>query len=145
VELVVFCGPPGSGKSSFYRYRFFETHVRVSLDMLRTRMRERALVEACVAARLPFVVDNTNPTAADRARYVAPAVAAGYEAVGYVFRSTPEEALAANALRPERQRLPVRSVLGAFARLEEPTREEGFTALHAVSMDGTGGFEVDDL
>ena len=145
MELVVFCGPPGSGKSSFYRYRFFETHVRVSLDMLRTRAREAALVETCVSARLPFVVDNTNPTAADRARYVVPAAAAGYEVVGYVFRSTPEDALAANALRPERQRLPVRSVLGAFARLEEPTREEGFAALHVVSMDGVGSFEVTPL
>jgi predicted kinase len=145
VELVVFCGPPGSGKSSFYRYRFFETHVRVSLDMLRTRARELALVEACVGARLPFVVDNANPTAADRARYVAPAAAAGFEVVGYVFRSTPEDALAANALRPERQRLPVRSVLGAFARLEEPTRGEGFAALYTVALDGAGGFEVADL
>jgi predicted kinase len=145
MQLVVFCGPPGSGKSSFYRYRFFETHVRVSLDMVRTRARERALVEACVAARLPFVVDNTNPTAAERERYVVPAAAAGYEVVGYVFRSTPEDALAANALRPERQRLPVRSVLGAFARLEEPTREEGFAALFVVGMDGAGGFEVEPV
>ena len=145
MELVVFCGPPGSGKSSFYRYRFFETHVRVSLDMLRTRVRERALVEACVAARLPFVVDNTNPTAADRARYLEPAAVAGYEAVAYAFRSTPDDALAANALRPERQRLPVRSVLGAFARLEEPTLEEGFAALFEVWMDGAGGFEVAPL
>jgi predicted kinase len=145
VQLVVFCGPPGSGKSSFYRYRFFETHVRVSLDMLRTRARERVLVEACVAARQALVVDNTNPTAADRARYVGPAAAAGFECVAYAFRSTPEDALAANALRPERQRLPVRSVLGTFARLEEPTREEGFGALFSVWMDGAGGFEVEPL
>ena len=145
MQLVVLCGPPGSGKSSFYRYRFFETHVRVSLDMLRTRARERALVEACIAARLPFVVDNTNPTAADRARYLQPAAAAGFEAVAYAFRSTPQHALAANELRPERQRLPVRSVLATFARLEEPTRDEGFAALYTVTMDGVGGFEVEPI
>ena len=41
VQLVVLCGAQGAGKTSFYRYRFFETHVRVNLDMLRTRARER--------------------------------------------------------------------------------------------------------
>jgi predicted kinase len=143
VQLVVFCGVQGSGKSSFYRYRFFETHVRISLDMLRTRSRELALVQTCIASRQPFVVDNTNATAAERSRYVVPAAAAGFEIVGYAFRTTPEDALAANALRPARERLPTRSVLATFARLEEPTREEGFDALFSVCMDGVGGFEVE--
>ena len=50
------------------------------LDMLRTRNREAILVRACIEARQRFVVDNTNPTQADRARYVVPARAAGFTA-----------------------------------------------------------------
>jgi hypothetical protein len=44
VEAVIFVGLQGAGKSSFYRERFFDTHLRLSLDMLRTRHRERLLV-----------------------------------------------------------------------------------------------------
>ena len=145
MQLVVLCGAQGAGKTSFYRYRFFDTHVRVSLDMLRTRARERALVEACIAARQPFVVDNTNPTVVERRRYVEPAAAAALEIVGYWFPATVDEALAVNRGRPEGKRLPVKSLLATLARLEEPRREEGFAALYAVRKDGAGGFAIEPL
>jgi hypothetical protein len=145
VQAVVFCGVQGGGKTSFYRYRFFETHVRVSLDMLRTRRRERILVDACIAAQQRFVVDNTNPTAEERRRYVEPARAAAFEVVGYWFQTHPEDALAVNLARPLTQRVPVKAVLGTLGRLEPPTLEEGFDELYAVRMDGEGGFEVEAL
>src|SRR6476660_6211221 len=44
VEMVLFIGIPATGKSSFYRERFFRSHVRVNLDMLRTRHREQLLI-----------------------------------------------------------------------------------------------------
>src|SRR5215213_10574197 len=87
-EAVVFCGVQAAGKSTYYRERFFETHVRISMDLLKTRNRERLLLEACLLAKQPFVVDNTNPLAADRARYVHPARAAGFAVTGYFFRAT---------------------------------------------------------
>src|SRR5512135_601345 len=88
MELVIFVGIPASGKSTFYLQHFFETHIRINLDMLRTRHREHLLIEACIAARQPFVVDNTNVTREDRARYIVPAKAAGFQVVGYYFRSS---------------------------------------------------------
>src|SRR3712207_7912749 len=56
----------GSGKSTFYARRFADTHVRLNLDMLRTRHREDILLHACLAAQQPFVAANTNPTPPDR-------------------------------------------------------------------------------
>lgn len=41
------------------------------MDMLRTRHRERILVEACIDAKQPFVPDNTNPTMEQRGKYIA--------------------------------------------------------------------------
>jgi hypothetical protein len=38
-QAVIFVGMQASGKTSFYRQRFFETHLRISLDMARTRQR----------------------------------------------------------------------------------------------------------
>jgi hypothetical protein len=43
-EAVLLIGIPGSGKTTFYRERFFNTHVRLSLDLLKTRERESALL-----------------------------------------------------------------------------------------------------
>jgi predicted kinase len=145
MQLVVFCGVQGAGKTSFYRFGFFETHVRVNLDMLRSRERERILVEACIAARQRFVVDNTNPTVESRRLYIEPAKAAGFEVVGYTFPSTPRDALAVNARRPLHQQLTTKAVLETLERIEPPTMEEGFDALYAVRMDGEGGFAVDPL
>ena len=51
-HLVLFIGLQASGKSSFYRERFFGTHVRVNLDMLKTRNRESLLVTACLQGKI---------------------------------------------------------------------------------------------
>ena len=40
MELIVFCGIQGSGKTTFYRERFFNTHLRISLDLVKTRERD---------------------------------------------------------------------------------------------------------
>lgn len=139
MELVVFTGIQASGKSTFFRERFFDTHVRINLDMLKTRHRERVLFEACLAAKQAVVVDNTNLTRAERAAYVAPAREAGFGVVGYYFRSVIAESLERNAGRVERQ-VPERGVKGAAARLEIPALDEGFDALHYVRIDD--GFVV---
>jgi len=76
-EAVIFVGIQGSGKTTFYRERFFETHVRINLDMLRTRRREQLLFKACLQSGQSFVVDNTNPLATDRARLFEAARVAG--------------------------------------------------------------------
>jgi tRNA uridine 5-carbamoylmethylation protein Kti12 len=45
VNLVLFSGIPGSGKSTFYKEIFYDTHVRVNLDMLKTRNREEKQID----------------------------------------------------------------------------------------------------
>ena len=88
MEAVILCGVQGSGKTTLYRDRFLETHVRVSMDLLRTRAREAAFLKMCLETRMLFVVDNTNPTVADRARYVAPAREAASRSWRISSRST---------------------------------------------------------
>jgi predicted kinase len=138
MEAVIFCGLQGSGKTTLYRDRFLETHVRISMDLLRTRAREAELLEWCLRTNTRFVVDNTNPTAADRARYVAPAREARFRVIGYLVDADPAEALARNAGRTGKARVPDRSVAGTARRLLRPTLEEGFDELwHAtVAADG---------
>ena len=48
MEAVIFIGIPATGKSTFYQERFAGTHVRVNLDLLKTRRREDRLLAACI-------------------------------------------------------------------------------------------------
>src|ERR1044071_3072409 len=104
MELILFIGIQATGKSSFYRERFYRTHVRVNLDMLKTRHREKLLVTACLEGKTAFLVDNTNLTREDRLRYIVPAKAAGFVIHGYFFQSRVIDALARNAVRDESER-----------------------------------------
>ncbi|MBI3185656.1 MAG: AAA family ATPase [Myxococcales bacterium] len=142
MEAVIFIGIQGSGKSSFYRERFFDSHVRINLDMLRTRRREGLLLKACVAAGQRFVVDNTNPTVEDRQRYIRLAREAGFRITGYYFDPDIDGALQRNARRPEGKRIPVGAIRATRKRLQAPARAEGFDELFHVRVGESGDFLV---
>lgn len=143
MEAVLFVGIQGSGKSTFYKERYFDTHVRVSRDMLKTPARERALLSACLAAKLPFVLDNTNAQPTSRAEVIAAAKAAGFRVVGCYFASELRAALWRNSRRP--QVVPRLGVVATWKRLQPPTWSEGFNELKVVEIPETGGFFVRDL
>ena len=138
MEAVILCGVQGSGKTTLYRDRFLETHARISLDLLRTRPREAAFLKTCIETKMPFVVDNTNPTPADRRRYVELARAAGFKVIGYLVEADAGEAFARAGIPPGR--------VAATARaLQPPTPEEGFDELwHATAAAG-GGWRIEPL
>ena len=142
MEAVLFVGIQGAGKSTFYKERFFDTHVRVSRDMLGTRQRQNVLLSACLAAGAPFVVDDTNATRARRAEVIPAAKAAGFKVVGYYFRTTLGEAIRRNKSRPPERVVPAAAVGGTFTRLEPPALSEGFDELHVVEIPAGGGFTV---
>jgi predicted kinase len=143
MQAIIFCGIQATGKSTFYRQFFFNSHIRISMDLLRTRHRERRLLELCLDTQARFVVDNTNPLAADRQRYIGPAKQLGYQIVGYFFQSVAQAALARNRSRPPDEQVPDRGILGTRARLEPPTYAEGFDELHYVRIAPDGTFVVE--
>jgi predicted kinase len=142
MECVIFTGIPATGKSTFYQARFFRTHVRINLDMLKTRNREAKLLAACLEMKQSFVVDNTNPTADDRARYIEPAKKAGFRVVGYYFKSTVAAALRRNANRASTEMIRDAGIYAIDQRLVPPVFGEGFDALFIVTIKGEGRFSV---
>jgi predicted kinase len=144
MEAVVLCGIQGAGKTAFYAERFLHTHARVSLDLLRTRHREARFLGLCLETRMRFVVDNTNPTRAERERYVRPALDHGFRVVAYWVDVPPRLAIARNAERAAKRRVPVSGVLGTRKRFEVPSAGEGFAELWRVVAEG-GRFAVTPL
>jgi predicted kinase len=144
MELVILIGMQASGKSTFCKERFFDTHVRINLDMLRTRVREGKLFEACLVARLKVVIDNTNPTPEARRRYIEPAKARGYRVVGYFLRSELEECCTRNQQRGADREVPSVALVRTHDNLVWPSRSEGFDELWTVRIDPGGGFIVED-
>jgi predicted kinase len=143
MEAVILVGIQASGKSTFYQQRFFDTHVRISRDLLRTRNRERLLLQACLESKQPFVVDNTSVLAEERARYVGPAKAAGFRVVCYYFRTETRAAIARNRLRQGKAVVPIPGILGTYKKLEEPRMEEGFDELYTVTLTPSNEFVVE--
>lgn len=144
MEAILLIGLQGAGKSTFFCQRWFDTHVRINLDMLRTRHRERLLVAACLEAKQPYVVDNTNASREQRAPYLAQAKESGFRVAGYYLASRIEDCLVRNATRPPQRVVPVKGLLGTAGRLERPARNEGFDELFYVSIDTSGEFVVSE-
>ncbi|MFO0893132.1 MAG: ATP-binding protein [Isosphaeraceae bacterium] len=140
---MIFVGLQGAGKSTFFKERFFDTHQRISLDILKTRHRERLLLRTCIESGLRFVVDNTNPTRAERQVYIEQAKAAGFRVVGYYFQSRVEDCKRRNEERPAARQVPLRGILGTAGRMELPSADEGFDELHYVRVGDGGGFVVE--
>ena len=145
MQAVIFTGVQGSGKTTFYMGHFLHTHVRISLDVVKTRHRERALVETCLATGQPFVVDNTNPRADVRAPYIAAARQARFVVTGYFFETSLEDALRRNAQRAGAALIPVPGVIGTYRRMEPPQFAEGYDELFTVTHDEDGAFVVTEV
>lgn len=143
MEAVLFIGIQGAGKSTFYQRRFADTHIRINKDMLKTRYREQVFLQASILAKQPFVVDNTNVLAAERATYIEPAKAAGFRIVGYYFPVPVKHAIGRNHKREGKKKVPVPAILGTQKRLQPPRREEGFDELHCVTVTEADEFVVE--
>jgi predicted kinase len=144
MEAVILAGIQGSGKTTFALERFFQTHVRLSLDQLKTRHKENILLHACLAAQQPFVIDNTNVTIEARAHYLRLAKAAGFRCVLYFFETTTRDAIGRNSGRPPNQRVPNLAILGSYKKQQPPTKEEGFDEIYKVRVT-EGRFELAEL
>ena len=134
-RIVIMIGLQGSGKSEFCR-RYLKDWERVNLDTLKTRHREKLAILQCHEAGRDYVVDNTNPTREDRARYIAAAKEAGYRVIGYYMQSVLRECIARNDRREGRERVPAKAIAMTSNRLELPRYDEGFDELYYVANDG---------
>ena len=147
-ELVLFIGLQGSGKTSFYRARFADSHDLVSKDHFPNNRnparRQRQLMEEALGTGRSVVVDNTNPTVQELAELIALARSFGAAVVGYYFESRLADCLERNRQRDGKARVPVVALYATRKRLCRPSPSEGFDRLYFVRLLSDGKFDVLD-
>ncbi|GIJ89811.1 hypothetical protein Asppvi_008757 [Aspergillus pseudoviridinutans] len=150
-ELVIFCGSPGAGKSTFY-WNHLEPlgYERVNQDILKTRQKCIKVAKEFLAAGSSVVVDNTNADPNTRAEWVRVANEFNVPIRCVYFTSPPELCKHNNAVRsanrslnPE-SRAPLPGIaFGDFLkRFKEPTMEEGFSDIVRVDFRFQGDDEA---
>ncbi|HBP23607.1 MAG TPA: kinase [Planctomycetes bacterium] len=147
MDLVMFIGLQGAGKTSFFRARFALTHVHVSKDLYPRSARNKGErqareIEAALAEGRSVVVDNTNPTRVERAELVALAHRYGARRVGYYFQSVLADCLERNEQRAGRARIPDVGLYSTSKLLELPSFAEGFDELFYVQLGERQEFHV---
>ena len=133
-DMIIFIGIPASGKTTFYQQNFAEKHVHISLDILHTRNREDDMLEDTLISEKFCVIDNTNVTAAERAKYIEAGKKYGYKVIGYYFRSSIDECRIRNEQRQGKKQVPEVALRDKAAHLERPSKQEGFDELYYVKI-----------
>ncbi|GHO95581.1 hypothetical protein KSF_056290 [Reticulibacter mediterranei] len=148
MELVIFIGLQGSGKSTFYQKHFGEDYAYVSKDLLqnnrRPARRQLQLIEEELQANRSVVVDNTNPTLEDRAVLIQLGQQYGATVIGYYFVPEVKKSLERNQLRVGKERVPNIAIFATAKRLVRPIYAEGFAQLFSVQACDDFTFEISE-
>ena len=149
VECILLIGLPASGKTTFYRAFFSASHVHISKDLWPNaagrQARQMRELQSALSAGSPVVIDNVNASRADRAPTIAAARAAGARVIGYFFDVTTRQAVARNAERQGKSKVPNVAIFTAAKRLERPTPDEGFDQLFRIEITADRDYRVEPV
>ena len=138
--MVILMGLQGSGKSTFFAREFADKGFEhINLDILKTRRKEAEVLQDCIDNNKDCVIDNTNPTKADRSRYIVPGKHSDFRIVGYFLQSKLADCLERNERRE--RKVPKKGILATFNKIEMPSLLEGFDELNFVCIEN-GEFKI---
>ena len=135
--MVIMMGIQGSGKSTFCTKNFSE-YTRINLDTLRTRKKENDALWLAINRKENIIIDNTNPTASDRKKYIEAGKASQYRIIGYFMQSRLQECIERNDSRQGKEKIPSIAIACTSNKLEMPGYEEGFDELYFVKITDEG-------
>lgn len=141
MEMIIFTGIPASGKSSFYKELFFNSHLRISMDLLNTRNKENKLMQYGFETQSRMVIDNTNVTRESRKNYIESAKQNRYQIIRYFFESPVQDCLERNKNRKDS--INETGIKAKYKELEKPDYTEGFDKIFSVKIVNST-FEISD-
>ena len=133
--MAIMIGIQGSGKSTFCQERL-SSFYRINLDTLKTRYQEQLAIDECFKCEKNFVIDNTNPTIAERNKYIIQAKKEGYKIIGYFLESKIKDCIARNNQRVGKACIPAKAIAATSNKLQLPSYDEGFDELYFVRIVG---------
>lgn len=149
-DIVLFCGPPGAGKSTFFwTYLKPLGYARVNQDTLKSKEKCFSAAKEHLKDGEPVAVDNTNPDPDVRGQWIDLARKAGVP-IRCVWFKTPLSVAEHNDvvralnkdMNPEaRSALPKLAFNGYASRFREPKIKEGFQDVVEVDFKFRGTSE----
>jgi len=137
LDLIIFVGLPGAGKTTYYRAHFAATHAHVSKDLMpnarRRDDRQEREIEAALAGGTSVVVDNTNPSVDVRAPLIALGRRHGARIVAVYFETDVRTAIMRNRQREGKARVPDVAIFATKKKLVPPALDEGFDEVRVVA------------
>ncbi len=134
-ELIIFVGPPSSGKSTLTK-RLYPSYIKVNQDTVNcgglkkgTKQQCLRMTEAAMCNKYGICIDNTNPTGATRAEYIAIARKYGYTVKCVLLNIDRELAIHLGSCRKilGGRVIPTVAYNKYFTDFEYPDKAEGFT------------------
>lgn len=120
-SLVLMMGLPCSGKSSYVLEKYKNTHVRLNLDTIKNRDKERVLFFACLSVGVNIVIDNTNMSRKTRNRFIPYALASNYTIEVVHIKTSVDKCIERVIQRAEtsdREVIPEKGILGLLGQFE---------------------------
>jgi len=154
MEMIILMGLQASGKSTFYRTHFADTHEHVSKDLLREsknkNKKQAEHIERAFQEQHSVVVDNTNATIQDRLTLID--LGCRYDAtiIGYYFQPDVLSSRKRNIQRTGKAQIPDIAIFVTAHKFTPPSYEEGFDKLYYVHIAGDStvenpAWEIEDI
>ena len=139
MEIIILMGLQASGKSTFYRTQFADTHEHVSKDLLNRsknqNKKQAERIERAFQEQRSVVVDNTNVTGQDRLPLID--IGRRYNAtiIGYYFQPDVSSSRTRNMQRAGKAQVPEKAIYITAHKFEPPSYAEGFDTLYYVGIE----------
>ncbi|KAF1839134.1 PNK3P-domain-containing protein [Decorospora gaudefroyi] len=155
-EIIMFCGSPGAGKSSFY-WKHLQPlgYGRVNQDILKTREKCVKATTALIEEGTSIVIDNTNADPETRAVWVTLAEKLNVPIRCVLFTGSPKLCehndtfralnISQETNRENRAILPHIAFTGFASRYREPKISEGYADIIKVNFQFEGSEEQKKL
>jgi len=137
LDMVIMMGLQGSGKSTFCAAHYPE-YTRINLDTLRTRKKEHDALWQALNQKENIIIDNTNPTKADRNKYIQAGREQKYKIIGCFMQSRLQDCRERNNARTGKEKIPEIAISCTANKLELPYYDEGFDELYYVKITDAG-------
>lgn len=135
MEVIILIGLQASGKSTFFRAKFKDSHTIISNDLLK-RNGEWDLINSCLETNQNMVIDNTNYSIEKRQAYIDKVKPHHYKIIGYYFEMDFARSIKWNMQREKSKIIPRQGIQMIFKKMEIPTISEGYDELYCIDYIG---------